>query len=414
MEKQTSVRASRLRVPVRLGALIAAAALVPGILPWSDAPLVVPALSPFVALGGALGARSLGWIALWSAPLLVVALWRRRWFCRWACPTGWLAQGAGRFEPRAGSPAARCPPLGQWAFLATLAGAALGYPLLLWMDPLAVFAAWFALPVAPLRWTSLAAAAALPVVVLLSVFLPGLWCGRLCPLGAMQDWLALPRQWLRRATDRPRAASQEQAVPSPSGGWRLARRGFLAGGIGLGLGWLAARRAAAREDPELLRPPGAADERNFAGLCVRCGNCVRACPSGIIHPDTGAQGGLAGWLAPLVRFAGPRQYCREDCHACTQVCPSGAIARLPLEEKNQSAIGRAEVIYDVCYLTRQRECSVCRNACPYEAISIQYSDLDFTEYVYVDAAKCPGCGACQAVCPTEPKAIVVRRIERAV
>ena len=60
---------------------------------------------------------------------------------------------------------------------------------------------------------------------------------------------------------------------------------------------LGARRLGAaryRKSDTLLRPPGAVPEDRFAGLCIRCNNCVHACPSKIIHPDTGHEGGLGG------------------------------------------------------------------------------------------------------------------------
>ena len=67
------------------------------------------------------------------------------------------------------------------------------------------------------------------------------------------------------------------------------------------------------------------------------GNCARACPSKIIRPDLG-QGGVAGFLAPVLDFE--KGYCLETCRRCTEVCPSGAISRLSLEQKRKARIGR--------------------------------------------------------------------------
>jgi ferredoxin-type protein NapF len=179
---------------------------------------------------------------------------------------------------------------------------------------------------------------------------------------------------------------------------------FVAVAAGLGLSLAARKIGAARSDHAPLRPPGAIEEHEFTGLCMRCGNCMRACPSGIIHPDAG-QSGVLGFLSPVVRFE--NDYCRNDCHACTTVCPSGALQRLNLEQKNSYVIGTASVDIFLC-LWGISECQACVNACPYEAIKIHWDEEAYESFPAVDPAKCNGCGACESVCPSgELKAVKV-------
>ena len=109
---------------------------------------------------------------------------------------------------------------------------------------------------------------------------------------------------------------------------------------------LGARRLGAaryRKSDTLLRPPGAVPEDRFAGLCIRCNNCVHACPTKIIHPDTGHEAGLAGFAAPVIKFDTDYKYCLETCNDCTQVCPTGALTALALQQKNKYIIGEALV-----------------------------------------------------------------------
>ena len=380
----------RCRLAARCAAVAVAVLLSLAVVPWTGAPVAVPAASPFVAVSSAIAARAVGVTVLFAVPVLVVSLLLPRWFCRWACPVGLVSDGLGRLRPRARPRLRKWPAIGQWIVLATLGGACLGYPVLVWLDPLAMFSGF----VGVWRWP-LSVAAALPAlglagVCFVSVMVPNAWCGRLCPLGGMQDLLAAPwRLW--RPGRRPDGAAA-------GSGRALARRVFL--GIGAGGVWALTTRGTRGESAAPLRPPGARDEDRFVGLCVRCGNCTRACPAGIIRPDLGLSG-AAGLLTPVVVFE--RDYCREDCHACATVCPSGAIARLSLAEKRRWVMGRTRLDLSACLLAGGQECAVCITACPYDAVTRVPSDDGFFAVPRVDAAKCTGCGACEAACPTWPK-----------
>jgi ferredoxin-type protein NapF len=289
-------------------------------------------------------------------------------------------------------------PVGRWFAIITFAGACLGYPAMLWLDPLALLASFLGAPwTVPFATASLASAAGLLAVLALSLIAPGLWCARVCPLGATQELLALLPPLVRR-----------EKIAGGKRGWVLARRAVLAGG--LGAAWALAVRASRAGQPGPMRPPGALDEVRFRGVCVRCGNCLRACPTRILNADLG-ENGLSGLLGPVVRF--DPGYCREDCYRCGDVCPSGAIARLTPAEKKTARMGLAKVEMGLCLLSDNRECSICKNSCPYEAIAMVWSEEEYTMVLKIAPDRCPGCGACQVVCPTSPrKAITVGVVDR--
>jgi ferredoxin-type protein NapF len=345
------------------------------------------ALSPLVGLASALALRAVTLTTLLALPVLVLVFVWPRSFCRYLCPTGLLADGAGQLCPwRRRSRHVRLPAIGMWVAVMTLAGTCFGYPLLAWMDPLVLLtAAVDNLSQLPPSRVALLSAAGLPLVLAISFLLPGAWCTRLCPLGALQDLVALPRRRnLKRTT-----------------GWRIARRSLLAAGAGVAGAIVARRSAGASVQP--LRPPGAVLGNRFTGLCVRCGNCARACPASIIQPDLGS--GLVSLLTPFVRF--DTDYCRENCHACGDVCPSGAIA-VSKPPATKPSMGVARVNAELCLLSEDRECSACRSHCPYEAIRYVFSEKEYMLTVVIDPQRCPGCGACQVACPASPeKAIVV-------
>jgi ferredoxin-type protein NapF len=276
-----------------------------------------------------------------------------------------------------------------------LGGAAVGYPLFLWLDPLAIFAGFVHAWGRELGLAVWLSAAGLPLVLLISLLVPGVWCARLCPLGATQDLLAWPLRTIRRR------GPDDAAAPDA---WPLTRRAIVAGGLGV-FGGLQMFRLSSRSSAAPLRPPGAADGDRFTGLCVRCGSCARVCPSRIVHPDLG-EFGADSFLTPVIRYQD--EYCLESCQRCTNVCPSGALRPLSAEEKPQAAIGLPRVDMDVCLLGDDRECAICCNACPYAAIRLVFSEDIYLNTPTIDPQRCNGCGACQVRCPTTPvKAIMV-------
>jgi ferredoxin len=386
---------------------------------WPRASLIVPALSPLVLISAGLArlAAALGrsaapgaWSVLFSRavlaglPVLVLVLIWRRWFCRYACPVGLATEPLCRWRRGAGGRLSRLPPLGRWLVWATLGGALLGCPWALWLDPLAITSGALGLWHHPAGLAGWVALAVLALVAIATLLWPGAWCQRVCPLGATQELLARGVQ-IVGGTGTGKASGTREGTGKASGTRRFPRRrvltlaaSALAAVAGAGGAWRA-RSAARRAGPQPIRPPGAAGEAQFPWLCTRCGNCVRACPAGILHPDQ-SPGTVFGWLAPVARFE--TSYCREDCRLCGEVCPSGAIAPLSLLQKRSWPMGVARVDMTWCLCSPQngeRECSMCRNACPYDAIQLEFNYQSYVTTPRVDPQKCPGCGACEAACP---------------
>ncbi len=150
----------------------------------------IAALSPHVSACSALALQTAGLLAICCIPTIALALFVRRFFCRFMCPVGLLAELSSRARPGPKPRIGRLPRIGQWLALASLGGAVFGCPLFLWLDPLAIFAGAGGAVAAPVTLISLLPAALLAALLLLSFAVPNLWCGRLCPLGGTQDILA--------------------------------------------------------------------------------------------------------------------------------------------------------------------------------------------------------------------------------
>jgi ferredoxin-type protein NapF len=387
-----------LRLGVQLASLAAAIILL-----WSGSwPAGARGLaqaSPFVAICSSIARRAVASGTFVGFAIGLISIFRRRWFCRYLCPVGLLLEGASSAGIHKALWWNRCKPLGQYAALLTFFGALFGYPILLWMDPLAIFSSALAGITAGRVSSGVLLIAELGILIIISVTSGSLWCARLCPLGETQELLFSTKRLFARNWGRAFSV-QDWASHTATAG-RMARRAFVSGAAGTVLALWCRRTglARARIDDAPLRPPGAVDEDTFAGLCMRCGNCVRVCPSRIIHPDVG-KAGITGLLAPRIVY--DKDYCREDCTRCTQTCPSGALRALPLKQKTAYLIGEALLDSSLCLLTSgRRDCDACVRACPFQAAKIRWDDEQYVAYPLIDYRKCNGCGACEVACPVE-------------
>ena len=96
-------------------------------------------------------------------------------------------------------------------------------------------------------------------------------------------------------------------------------------------------------------------------------------------------------FAPAIRYS--KKYCLEDCRACTQVYPSGAIQSLSLDAKNRHVIGETLVDGSLCILALgQKDCDARERACPFDAVHTQWDEEKYIAYPVVKTDRCNGCG----------------------
>jgi MauM/NapG family ferredoxin protein len=167
---------------------------------------------------------------------------------------------------------------------------------------------------------------------------------------------------------------------------------------------------AKRVAPSLIRPPGALPEPKFLEKCIKCGNCIRACPTNFLNPAL-LEAGFEGLWTPM--GIGMKGYCDYECTLCGQACPTGAIERLPLPRKKRTKIGTACVDRSRCLTYAfATSCAVCEEHCPtpQKAIWLDRAEVVtregkkiVVEQPHVDPSLCIGCSNCENVCPVVDK-----------
>ncbi len=123
----------------------------------------------------------------------------------------------------------------------------------------------------------------------------------------------------------------------------------------------------------VIRPPGVLPEEEFLKRCIKCGQCMRVCPTNVIQPG-GIEGGLENLWTPVLNNRIGSSGCQLNCVACGQVCPTSAIRPITLSEKHGVGefaeagpirIGTAFFDHNRCLpWAMDKPCIVCEENCP--------------------------------------------------
>jgi ferredoxin-type protein NapF len=336
--------------------------------------------SPFIMLNSFFVLKTLVPLYIIALIILIIALFRKRWFCNYLCPVGLILDKVPRTRFKvSGFSLLKMPDINVWLLIISLAGALIGLPIFILIDPLLIFNGFFLFIYQPLNLYELILGIALPLIVLLQLFFPALWCERICPLGGLQIFIAELKSYFLG-----NSLGEEK--------FDLGRRIFIGGTFGM-MAALVIPKVTDLNNGLEIRPPGAIDR--FNTLCIRCGSCIKVCPTQILKQNERMGFGL---LTPVVEFHG--NYCLETCNACSIVCPSGSITAFQIEEKKILKMGKIVVNEDTCLLMKLRECGICKPACYYKAIDIVEIGRNSLQMMpLIKGSDCTGCGACIAVCP---------------
>lgn len=161
---------------------------------------------------------------------------------------------------------------------------------------------------------------------------------------------------------------------------------FVLGGIAVGVGSAIARgKKFLKDTVRAILPPGAGNYNRFSSKCTSCQLCVAVCPNKVIHPRD--------LTHPNIYMDFSKAPCMYGCNECSKACPTGAIKKMSLEEKQHLRIGLAKIDRDLCIA-----CGICAFKCPAKALRIDETEDGNRTLVY-NATVCIGCGMCQVACP---------------
>jgi len=286
-------------------------------------------------------------------------------------------------------------------------------------------------------------------IVLLNMVRERFWCRYVCPLGA---FLGLASRWniFKLRVDERKCIKcnlctlhcETQAHPWPDKDWKssecvycetcaaicptkaitfpvkgtpekapavdLTRRKLILTSLlaFLSVPFFRISESVKRAHEKLIRPPGALPEKQFLEKCVKCSECMKACPTNGLQPVMTEAGPEGIWTPKLVPKIG---YCEYYCSLCSQVCPTGAIKELTIEEKIKVRIGTAWINKNRCIpYFLGRPCIVCEEHCPTSPKAIKFVMVETKlpdgtvatqKAPVIDLELCIGCGICENKCP---------------
>jgi len=252
--------------------------------------------------------------------------------------------------------------------------------------------------------------------ILLNLVIPRFYCRFICPLGALFAIISRFAIWRigkkqKDCTDCKLCEKSCEGACEPSGSIRISecvlcfncredckdevityqtrpslageitdpdvsRRGFvlsLASGIFAVPAVRLSNKLGSNWYHKVIRPPGALPEEEFLKRCIKCGQCMRACPTNVIQPG-GIQAGLENLWTPVLNNRIGSSGCQLNCVACGQVCPTSAIRPITLAEKHGLGefaeagpikLGTAFFDRNRCLpWAMDKPCIVCEENCP--------------------------------------------------
>lgn len=131
------------------------------------------------------------------------------------------------------------------------------------------------------------------------------------------------------------------------------------------------------EQRKANRPPFAAKESLFLAVCSGCGECVKACPYGLIE--------LQDHYPVLDLQFSACDFCGE----CAKVCTTHS-----LHPAFKADTGLRPRFLSSCLPQQGQTCHTCEQSCPTQAISFN----EETATLDIDIHRCNGCGECKISC----------------
>jgi ferredoxin-type protein NapG len=148
-----------------------------------------------------------------------------------------------------------------------------------------------------------------------------------------------------------------------------------------------------------VRPPGAKQEKDFVATCIKCGQCVEACPFDTLALARASDDELIG-----TPYFEPR---KVPCYMCEE--PEKGVA---IEDARMGLAVLAD--QESCLAFQGLRCEVCYRACPLmgRAIALEFRPQERTgKHAFfipvVNSDYCTGCGMCEHACVLEETAIRV-------
>ncbi|MCP4697109.1 MAG: 4Fe-4S binding protein [Gammaproteobacteria bacterium] len=439
---------------------------------------------PLVAIAGFLTSGTFYKGLFLSLVILLPTLFLGRFFCSWVCPLGILNQWTSHFFNKR-RPAEEYKVnryrsvyrIKYYILAGLLVLAAFGSLQIGLLDPIALLFRSFAVSVFPAANQAgggiylnqpffhggVLIAVLLLAIVIANRFMTRFWCRVLCPLGALLGVFS-ERSLFRIQRDVDKCIDCFKCLQFCQGGCDPHRElrvsechacmncieqcpadalhyGLPKAGSSAHLPLDAGRRrlletaaasaalypmlrssvsANSNPGPRVIRPPGSLAEEAFLARCIKCAACMRVCPSNVLQPALLEAGFEGLWTPILICRIG---YCEHHCVLCGQVCPTGAIRAISVEEKTGETPFDKPVKLGTAFYDRGRclpwamhiPCIVCEEMCPTSPKAIWYKTVSIKDrnakprelkQPYVDPKLCIGCGICENKCPVEDKAAI--------